>query len=182
MVSGQDAGWFERTSTDGYIWGWSITRIAVRMGEEGAPDSERVVYYGSVHRVGDELWMWYLGAGLLHGLWMCRISGQDAGWFERVCFATSTDGYNWHKPDLGLVEYKGSLVLVRAVARAEQRRRTGRQLAARSARLPAAISRRSSATGAGSAYRLCAHRPGGQARATLDGLGAYSTEITAQTA
>ena len=41
--------------------------------------------------------MWYLG------------HGQDAGWFERVCFATSTDGYNWHKPDLGLVEYKGSL-------------------------------------------------------------------------
>ena len=72
------------------------TRIAVGLGDEGAPDSERVVYYGTVHRVGDELWMWYLG------------QGKDSGWFERVCFATSTDGYNWHKPNLGLVEYKGS--------------------------------------------------------------------------
>ena len=35
------------------------TRIAVGLGEEGAPDSERVVYYGTVHSVGDELWMWY---------------------------------------------------------------------------------------------------------------------------
>ncbi len=40
------------------------TRIAVGLGDEGAPDSERVVYYGTVHRVGDELWMWYLGQGL----------------------------------------------------------------------------------------------------------------------
>jgi len=72
------------------------TRIVVDLGEEDAPDSERVVYYGTVHRVGDELWMWYLG------------QGKDPGWFERVCFATSTDGYNWHKPNLGLVEYKGS--------------------------------------------------------------------------
>ena len=72
------------------------TRIVVDLGVDDAPDSEHVVYYGTVHRVGDELWMWYLG------------QGRDPGWFERVCFATSTDGYTWHKPNLGLVEYRGS--------------------------------------------------------------------------
>lgn len=81
---------------EGHMTPCGQTRIAVALGDDGAPDSERVVYYGTVHRVGDELWMWYLG------------QGKDAGWFERVCFATSTDGYNWHKPDLGLVEYKGN--------------------------------------------------------------------------
>ena len=81
---------------EGHMTPCGRTRIAVGLGEEGAPDSERVVYYGTVHRVGDELWMWYLG------------QGKDSGWFERVCFATSTDGYNWQKPNLGLVEYKGS--------------------------------------------------------------------------
>lgn len=72
------------------------TRIVLGLGDEGAPDSKHVVYYGSVHRVGDELWMWYLG------------QGADDVWFERVCFAKSRDGYHWEKPDLGLVEYGGN--------------------------------------------------------------------------
>ena len=72
------------------------TKIVLGMGGEGAPDSENVVYYGSVHKVGDELWMWYLG------------QGEDDEWFERVCFAKSKDGYHWEKPNLGLVEYKGN--------------------------------------------------------------------------
>ena len=29
-------------------------------------------------------------------------------WSYRICYATSSDGYEWHKPDLGLVEWKGS--------------------------------------------------------------------------
>jgi len=72
------------------------TRIVLEPGKEGAPDSRAVVYYGSVHKVGKELWMWYLG--------------QDEGpeWHQRVCFARSEDGYHWEKPSLGLVEYKGS--------------------------------------------------------------------------
>lgn len=72
------------------------TRVVLGPGEEGAPDSRAVVYYGSVHRVGDELRMWYLG------------QGPDKEWFERLCFATSRDGYHWEKPQLGLVEYRGS--------------------------------------------------------------------------
>ena len=72
------------------------TRIAVALGDEGTPDSAHVVYFGCVHRVGDELWMWYLG------------QGEGEGWHQRICFATSTDGYHWEKPNLGLVEYRGS--------------------------------------------------------------------------
>ena len=47
-------------------------------------------------RVGGELWMWYLG------------QGDDDHWHQRVCLATSRDGYHWEKPDLGLVKYGGS--------------------------------------------------------------------------
>jgi hypothetical protein len=72
------------------------TKIVLGLGDENSPDSKQVVYYGSVHRVGDELWMWYLG------------QGDDNEWFERVCLATSRDGIHWEKPKLGLVEYKGN--------------------------------------------------------------------------
>ena len=72
------------------------TRIVVPLGPPGAPDSKRVIYYGTVLRVGGELWMWYLG------------QGDDDHWHQRVCLAKSRDGYNWEKPDLGLVEYQGS--------------------------------------------------------------------------
>jgi len=72
------------------------TRIVVPTGEPGDPDHRAVVYYGTVRRVGNELWMWYLG------------QDEEDGWFERVCFARSKDGYHWEKPELGLVPYKGS--------------------------------------------------------------------------
>ena len=72
------------------------TRIVVPLGPPGAPDSKRVIYYGTVLRVGDELWMWYLG------------HGDDDHWHQRVCLAKSRDGYTWEKPNLGLVEYQGS--------------------------------------------------------------------------
>ena len=72
------------------------TRIVLGLGEPGAPDSMTVAYYGCVHQVGDELYMWY------------KAQGPDEEWFERVCFARSTDGYHWEKPNLGLVAYHGS--------------------------------------------------------------------------
>ena len=72
------------------------TRIVLSPGPDGAPDSEHVAYYGTVIRIGDELWMWYLG------------QGADDAWFQRVHLAKSRDGYHWQKPNLGLVEYDGS--------------------------------------------------------------------------
>ncbi len=72
-------------------------KIVLGTGSPGAPDSKLVIYYGTVRRVGDELWMWYLALG-----------DQDKKWHERVCFAKSKDGYHWEKPNLSLIEYAGS--------------------------------------------------------------------------
>ncbi len=63
----------------------------------GTPDSESVSYYGTVLRVGAELWMWYLG------------NDDAARPRQRLLHARSTDGRTWHKPPLGLVEHNGSL-------------------------------------------------------------------------
>ena len=71
------------------------TRIVLPPGPPGASDSEHVAYYGTVIRVGGELWMWYLGQG----------AGDK--WFQRIHLAQSVDGYTWTKPNLGLVEYRG---------------------------------------------------------------------------
>lgn len=73
------------------------SNVVVPLGPPGTPDSRLVTYYGSVIRVGDELWMWYLGQ-----------SDRESVWHERVCFATSSDGRNWDKPELGLVDFYGS--------------------------------------------------------------------------
>ena len=64
-------------------------QIVLPFGPPGAPDSQGMSYYGAVCRVGDELWMWYLGGG-------------------QVCFAKSVDGYNWERPSLGLIPYNGA--------------------------------------------------------------------------
>jgi len=70
--------------------------VVVAPGPPGAPDSQAIAFYGTVRRVGDEFWMWYLGRG------------DKADDHLRLCFATSRDGYHWQKPELGLVEYNGS--------------------------------------------------------------------------
>ncbi len=80
----------------GHTAPYGTTPRVLEPGAPGDPDSLRAIYYGSVHRVGDQLYMWYLG------------QDHDQGWFSRVCLATSRDGHTWHKPNLGLVEYKGS--------------------------------------------------------------------------
>ena len=55
-----------------YKSGVDRTRIVVPPGPPGAPDCARVIYYGTVQRVGDELWIWYLG------------HGDDDHWHQRV--------------------------------------------------------------------------------------------------
>ena len=72
--------------------------IVLRRGEPGEPDHHQARFYGTVLNVDGELRMWYLGEGgegPLHG-------------GLRVCYATSRDGVEWEKPDLGLVEFNGS--------------------------------------------------------------------------
>jgi len=88
-------------SLKGYQGGVGRTQIVLAPGETGGPDSVNVAYYGTVKKVGDEFWMWYLGQG--------PVEDEDADqpWFQRVCLAKSSDGYNWQRPDLGLIEYNG---------------------------------------------------------------------------
>jgi hypothetical protein len=71
-------------------------------GPEGSHD-EVILYYGTTIRVGDTFHMWYNGnAGALDN----TIGYERVEW--RICYATSKDGVSWTKPNLGLVEYKGS--------------------------------------------------------------------------
>ena len=65
-------------------------------GNPGTPDDSEVQSYGTVLKVGDELWMWYCAENTLPG---------D---YTRVCFAKSPDGKNFTRPNLGLVEFNGS--------------------------------------------------------------------------
>ena len=66
----------------------------LRSGEPGAPDCTILHYYGSVIKVENEFRMWYLGVGVDHRF--------------RVCFASSPDGIQWTKPELGFAEYNGN--------------------------------------------------------------------------
>ena len=78
-------------------------RIVLRSGPAGSHD-EVLHYYGTTIRIGDRFYMWYNGN---YG----PIKPNSPA-VERVhcclCYATSPDGVNWTKPDLGLVEFNGS--------------------------------------------------------------------------
>ena len=69
--------------------------IVLRRGEPGTCDDDRVVFYGTVIEIDGELRMWYQAKSL-----------RDRG--RRLAYATSTDGENWEKPNLGLVDFYGN--------------------------------------------------------------------------
>ena len=75
--------------------------IVVPVGEPGAPDDAMVRFYGTVVPIDGELRMWYMAKS-------SRDESERDGKQLRVCYATSTDGVNWHKPELGLVDFHGS--------------------------------------------------------------------------
>lgn len=75
----------------------------VRRGPKPAPDSWAVQFYGSIVREGEKLRMWYVAAGEDR---LDKSVPRSAPW--RVAYAESTDGLNWTKPTLGLVDYRGS--------------------------------------------------------------------------
>lgn len=74
----------------------------VRRGDDGTPDVLGVQFYGSVIREQDRFRMWYVAVG------NDVEQTPSASERYRAAYAESTDGFNWTKPDLGLVEYKGS--------------------------------------------------------------------------
>ena len=72
-------------------WVDQSSNVVVGLGGPGDPDNVISTYYGTVRRVGDELWMWYLGMG--------DRGGET--WKQTVCLTKSKDGKAWVKPNLG---------------------------------------------------------------------------------
>ena len=62
-------------------------------GEAGKPDC-REIRKPTIIRIDGKLRMWYIGVG-----------DQDRN--GNICYAESTDGIHWEKPDLGLRTYSG---------------------------------------------------------------------------
>lgn len=64
------------------------------------PWEGNVSYYHTVFRDGDRFRMYYRGA---------HVDEQDGETHHQVvCYAESSDGLTWQKPDLGIVEFNGS--------------------------------------------------------------------------
>ncbi|NQT36757.1 MAG: hypothetical protein HQ581_04665, partial [Planctomycetes bacterium] len=73
-----------------------------------APDAVRVFNRGTVRCEKGRFRMWYSATGTDSPI----NPGQPVGnWqrYMRVCYAESEDGIHWQRPELGLVEFKGSL-------------------------------------------------------------------------
>lgn len=75
----------------------------VARGARSEPDHWGVQFYGSILRVDGKFRLWYAA---LDGKRGEQAEQNPAFW--RVAYAESTDGVNWVKPKLGLVEYNGS--------------------------------------------------------------------------
>lgn len=75
----------------------------VQRGPSGSPDSWAVQFYGSVIRDNGKFRMWYVSAGDDR---LDKSVPRSSPW--RVAYAESSDGINWTKPNLGLVEYNGN--------------------------------------------------------------------------
>lgn len=72
-------------------------------GPEGAPDAGHTILYGTVIHDGAKFRMWYLAM-----IEKEIVKGQAPGWWRPMCYAESTDGVTWTKPELGLVEFNGN--------------------------------------------------------------------------
>lgn len=73
----------------------------VRRGAPGSPDALGVQFYGSVIRENGKFRMWYVAFD-------DDTANKVASARWRAAYAESTDGVTWTKPNLGLVEYRGS--------------------------------------------------------------------------
>lgn len=72
----------------------------LKRGPQGAPDHGHAILYGTVMKEGEKFRMWYLGMFEEE-----LLKGQAPGSWRPMCYAESTDGINWIKPELGLVEF-----------------------------------------------------------------------------
>lgn len=74
-------------------------------GKEGEPDSYRAQFYGSIIRENDTFRMWYIAID--HEA-IQSVANRTAYKGCMAAYAESDDGIHWVKPELGLVEYRGS--------------------------------------------------------------------------
>jgi hypothetical protein len=72
-----------------------------------SPDATRLFNRGTVLRENGLFRMWYSAVGANTPV---NPGGPERDWqhYMRVCYAESEDGIHWQRPDLGLVEFKGS--------------------------------------------------------------------------
>jgi hypothetical protein len=75
----------------------------LRRGSAGAPDHGHAALYGTVIKDGDKFRMWYLAMSQTE-----FKHGQAPDYWRPMCYAESTDGVHWNKPELGLVDFNGS--------------------------------------------------------------------------
>jgi len=73
----------------------------LKRGEPGSPDAMGVQFYGSVIRDQRKFRMWYVAFD-------DETENKATSTRWRAAYAESEDGVKWTKPDLGLVEFKGS--------------------------------------------------------------------------
>ena len=79
--------------------------VVLPHGPAGAHD-EFVRFYGTVIRINDTFHMWYYGQSGPEPDASGYGHGAHPG--KALCYARSTDGIRWDKPNLGLVEFNGS--------------------------------------------------------------------------
>ncbi len=73
----------------------------LKRGAPGSPDAQGVQFYGSILKENDKYRLWYVAFD-------DDRENRVASSRWRAAYAESTDGLNWTKPHLGLVEYQGS--------------------------------------------------------------------------
>lgn len=73
----------------------------VRRGAAGSVDAHGVQFYGSIIHDGGKYRMWYVAFD-------DQVDNALKSERWRAAYAESVDGVNWVKPDLGLVEFRGS--------------------------------------------------------------------------
>lgn len=73
----------------------------VRRGAPGTPDAQGVQFYGSIIKEGGKYRLWYVAFD-------DRKDHPVASERWRAAYAESTDGVNWTKPHLGLVDFNGN--------------------------------------------------------------------------
>ena len=78
----------------------------LRRGPAGSPDDARANFHGTVLRVDGKFRMWYVAIDNEALEEFGKFT--ERGVFSRLAYAESEDGIKWTKPNLGLVEYRGS--------------------------------------------------------------------------